>query len=610
MIKSIDSNKLVRSIRVSRAFLDEKNTAQLCQLERHPDPYVIKHALFFTILKEDVKKRYQEIHDDGLIKGKSFTEWLYYCALWVESHRIFEVLGEADLGSMQYEWNTVSLFLDYYIHITGIQNISFSDKNLLSVSESILRKEYKPQQSGQMSPELFLLEKCLNWYKYIGGVVDVYCYDRSYDVKLESDCFVLCCNSIPFFRNWVLTGKKLASFTYVFNPKSYNEKEMLFLFGSDTNIENEVIERYAGKEIVRRHLQNARLLEYYALREVANFPLNANYEFWNQYSAEALTQLSFPLDAQYRKRTLNWLKCIKDVQLWNKLLLVKKDNLLDFNQSIENQFKNKSVSEFIIKQLVYDIQEINKTCYSPIRSRIDILQKPFLKIENTVLSFPLSVANEAIGIALITNLLTLLEKDRYTQARITQTKEMEKSLGVKFKNAGFTNFIINAKYKMSQDKVKAEFDLMVYEDGVLLLIELKRTKLRVSLDESYFERQGTLAKAARQLKKGQEIIKNDKQWLEEILDTSIPGNLQIIPLIVSTSFEHDHELIDNVAIKVSLHEVQNILEIIDFPAIRQRGQHPLLAFRQIIEENAMWQEIELDLSFERVIPPSYEFSIA
>lgn len=142
---------------------------------------------------------------------------------------------------------------------------------------------------------------------------------------------------------------------------------------------------------------------------------------------------------------------------------------------------------------------------------------------------------------------------------------MEANVINKFKAAGFPCVIASVDYYRSKKERVGNFDVVVYADGVLLLIELKRSRVRNNLPEAHDEYMNTLSKAGKQLDKALAYIQEKWERCKSEYFSTFPlegkafTEVKIYTLIVATSFEHDHELIGGRHLKITLFELQQVL---------------------------------------------------
>lgn len=129
------------------------------------------------------------------------------------------------------------------------------------------------------------------------------------------------------------------------------------------------------------------------------------------------------------------------------------------------------------------------------------------------------------------------------------------------------SFGTNRAKSFDQVNKKGDYDCLAYKDGVLFVIQAKATHIRASLKDNSLFTEREITKAKRQIDKNLLDLHSNFESIRDklgIIETSI-DQLQIFPLIVTTSFEKDGEtfisLFDSKfkIHKISLFELQIIL---------------------------------------------------
>jgi hypothetical protein len=133
----------------------------------------------------------------------------------------------------------------------------------------------------------------------------------------------------------------------------------------------------------------------------------------------------------------------------------------------------------------------------------------------------------------------------------------EKKLGEIFQMGGWKAEC--SKRLRCLDGRSSEIDVLAYKDGVLFVIETKLTYFRTSIREIH-DHLPQLEKAGLQLDRATAAVQDNydevQQWLN--IQESFE-HLRIVPLIVSSSFEYDHQFFNGYQ-KVSLFELQMLLQ--------------------------------------------------
>ena len=215
-------------------------------------------------------------------------------------------------------------------------------------------------------------------------------------------------------------------------------------------------------------------------------------------------------------------------------------------------------------------------------------QKPFYKIDNFVFQFPWLTAFQNVNTMMI-NYVRKLHKNRLELK--SETDNIELNLAEKFKNAGFNVF---CQYQPA-DREVGEIDLIAICENHVIVVEVKSTYIKSSIQEIYEYRNFTLNKAAYQLSKKVEFVKNGflNQFFENLDDVKIHS------WIIDTTLEFDHEYFGN-HLKVSLDEViitsncesEFMQKLVDeqFDIEKDEVKIDPIQFLESIEKNTFWSK--------------------
>lgn len=215
-------------------------------------------------------------------------------------------------------------------------------------------------------------------------------------------------------------------------------------------------------------------------------------------------------------------------------------------------------------------------------------QKPFYKIDNLVFQFPWLTAFQNVNTMMI-NYVRKLHKNRLELK--SETDNIELNLAEKFKNAGFNVF---CQYQ-PVDREVGEIDLIAICENHVIVVEVKSTYIKSSIQEIYEYRNFTLNKAAYQLSKKVEFVKNGflNQFFENLDDVKIHS------WIIDTTLEFDHEYFGD-HLKVSLDEViitsncesEFMQKLVDeqFDIEKDEVKIDPIQFLESIEKNTFWSK--------------------
>ncbi|MEQ1417664.1 hypothetical protein [Acinetobacter indicus] len=170
-------------------------------------------------------------------------------------------------------------------------------------------------------------------------------------------------------------------------------------------------------------------------------------------------------------------------------------------------------------------------------------QKPFYKIDNFIFQFPWLTAFQNVNTMMI-NYVRKLHKNRLELKN--ETDNIELNLAEKFKKAGFEVF---CQYH-PLDREVGEIDLIAVYENHVIVVEVKSTYIKSSIQEIYEYRNFTLNKAAYQLSKKVAHVRNEflNQYFENLDDVKTHS------WIIDTTLEFDHQYFDH-HLKISIDEI-------------------------------------------------------
>ena len=183
-------------------------------------------------------------------------------------------------------------------------------------------------------------------------------------------------------------------------------------------------------------------------------------------------------------------------------------------------------------------------------------ERPILQLGRHLFQLPWMMALQDNTVAAINNLRRL--GAHRTEAR-DEARRIERRLGAAFAACGFRVLVGHElPAKGTGNTAREEIDLLCARDGCLLVIELKSTFVRRSMEEVWFHRTTTLRKAGLQLRRKTAALRRalpgDSVLHRALALDADGGTPAITGWIVDTSIECDHERFDGF-LKVSLEEV-------------------------------------------------------
>lgn len=594
---------LITTIRVNRAFLNS-HAPSLAFLEDHQDLYLKYHYHFFYKLGQAQKGLYNELQT--FVAGLATVELcevLHGTALWFEEKRASD-MREALQGNrtdiLHHATESIHLFLGCYfsIHRDKLAAEDLSYETILESQERVLSKCLEMQKAEGFceQPVWKCLDAADEYWHFTSNVLYTYCFDLNNDVSREGEELVMKPVSLAKYQDWHVQGDKLA-YWYAFNRVSaeaivdyYMAKGMLVFQGhqeSAIDIESHIRLQQAGMVAAQFGLHHS---------SVGDVTVEQLARIMNAFNSNALARLTYPVDLLNEAAPDQWLLHVNQVLGQGRAAsLLRVMPSAEFDDLLEKEGENTFTAEAI-----QSIKDLLSTDVSLLREDerfkpdIQLVGKPFLYVNGWYLAFQGILGDTEIMSQVLINLLDKNSKP-WDAVQKEETKIMEKELAELFKEAGFNHALYGKTYeerKKKQEPVKGDFDIVVYDAGVLLCIELKRGKIRTLLDEIWDEYRLSLDKASRQLERAEGYFRRNFGNLKEGLFQELEieeeqvSELECYSLIVSTSFEYDHELIRGKHLKISLFELRELLQKL----IDERRSCSLKELITGISRDLFWKE--------------------
>jgi hypothetical protein len=217
-----------------------------------------------------------------------------------------------------------------------------------------------------------------------------------------------------------------------------------------------------------------------------------------------------------------------------------------FKQKFDQEQRQVGLGQFILHKFTYAPSRKKKVAesFDRFRSVYNVMLTPFVCVDRTVFCPTTLLAHNNWMFSIVEVALRSYRKGGAGKEKGRQSAwAMESRLGETFIAAGFTVKVIDPK-DIPNDA--GDVDIIVTDGKADLLIQLKRTQVRATLKEAYFEQQNSDHKAAEQLQKVERFLAVDNHV------HSLKSNYR--KWVVSTSFEHLGELTPGIT-KVNYYEL-------------------------------------------------------
>ncbi|MBB6055503.1 NERD domain-containing protein [Tolumonas osonensis] len=281
----------------------------------------------------------------------------------------------------------------------------------------------------------------------------------------------------------------------------------------------------------------------------------------------------------------------------------KVNGLVGWSVSPEFPSGNKNITKAIIDSWTVDLKEL-ASHNSTIIPRLN--ERPYYKIGSYLFQFPWVVGHQNNANSAVNNLRRVGARRKGVKK---ETNRIEQNISELLRQKGM-NVVCgyNPKFAVGQEN-PGEIDVIAYADGVLLLIEVKSGYIRSSRQEAWLHKTSTLRKAAWQLCRKENALKE-----AVLVDTALREQLNFqqdeLPQmlkswIVDTSLEFDGKEIDGYLVTsletmiIALRDEKSFLN--DFEEIAEddtpsesyaslyQQSFSITEFIRIIESGRVWQ---------------------
>lgn len=600
---------LIDSIRTNRAFLHPAHSISLKQLKSYSDQYVQTHARFFSRLCQDEEFYFGRFERSCESIGRTaHLEVLLVCALWFESKRAGVFLAVQD-DIIRYELNSqmevINFFLSYYFfHLKHEESTYRIQKDDDYQVFSQLFSKLKSTKELESHSVWIALNEATVYNSFSKGILEIYCFDLNYEPDADNYAAVLSYQNESKHKRWFIENAKFEIWLLFYRSlaEAFVQEEI------KTN--PKFIPDTTGYDYVMNHEGAVRKLIAHQICD--EFALDdgsidgVKYEwlirFLNGFVSNAWGRYVNPLDELNSKDPHLWLRNIFEnaISHGNQGVAaapLRSNSHEDMILLVEKNLPEASSKARRLIQLISTDVRIERR-FNKFKTLVNLIGQPFLKIGDQYISLNGIVGETNAQVNLLIN---LLESNylKHSHESKKESSRLELKIHSMFKKAGFPNTICSAAYK--EGEFQGDFDVLVYERGVLLLLEIKSTKLRIHLSDSYDDLQNSLMKASNQLGKATIFIRTHFQRFKECVEkdfqiTEDDSKLLIYPMIVSTSFENDHVLIRNQHLKISLFELQNLLS----REIELTSENRLSSLIHTITSNTYWKYLEENIKIPEI----------
>jgi hypothetical protein len=589
---------LIKAIRLNQVFLNPQHKNSIAFLKNHKNDYLKKHYEVADYVANVEQHLYQAI-EAALKHTISFSciEVMCCCALWFEQQRA-QLFKEKDLSVVSYDLSQQTEVLDFFLY-TWFKQVHEQTRTISSFTDDVLCTVTLLERPDLIThPVWKLLEQIKDYLYFQNGLLSSYSYELHYEVEDTNTAVFLACKNNTRLLQWDKEEEKL-KYWYSYYRQHATDVVNQSIASGELRINKRTHEdeqmNYEGS--IRTMLSKLIAEDYEVWHsEVNGVPVQQVLEVMNGFSINAWGRFVNLVDPFYDASPENWQQHL--------VTHLKKERQKGFKGTPTRLYNEQELIDQFTKQLAISQQTVASMleCISTDvsseakGSKINLWNKPFLKINTYYFAFNGIMGESNTQTNVLNNILYANESTHFKQGQ-AEVKKMEKRLQQLFIGAGFTNCLCSIDYYLGKER-KGDFDVVVYENGILLLIEMKRTRVRVKLNEIHDEFMLNIRKASYQLDKAISFINAKFNACKSnfLKDLSIKENAAhelkgIYTLIVSTSFEQDHQLIENKHLKISWFELTQFLQ-----QVKESKTKPTLfeVITDILNES-FWNEKQLNV---------------
>lgn len=524
----------VRMLRVSQAFLNNKWYTKV-NIDQYSE-YIKNHSLVWKHLYHHENKLWSEILNqlDNCINEYNSSTLLINMVIVIELE-YFKNHSNLQLHFLSQIYNTfiTALLARLPVNHTIVSEPKHFFKEILNSNKAI---------SNIQS----LYQSIANWQYFIHNYINTYCYDLKVEPFNENGIISYNSSSKDYYR-WQLDGTR------------YNIIRLDYLATANQSVFKNY-DKIVAVQSESPEYECMCQMNYFAIGDFLNdlklskFPEGNNLDSSRFYqpiiAASNYYKMIYGLFDQIYQKSNDWFVAYKQLKSDNPNLY-EMENFPFIHSSIDelyeiNDRQSILVNDYKTKKSIlsqpFTYKAFTGKSFNRFNISYDVFKKPFLQIGNKIFTPTLFFANQDWFFSITQNALERLNSNINNKLRKETSVAMELDLKLLFEKAGFKAEIFYGHEFLNSE---GDVDIKATDGNDTILIQLKRTKLRLSLKDAYFESVQTDSKASRQINNVEEYFSSE--------------NGKIYKWIVTTSFENVYTTIND-CLKVNYFDLITILK--------------------------------------------------
>lgn len=403
---------------------------------------------------------------------------------------------------------------------------------------------FNTKQSSNNKAIGSFLESINEWLDFKTTILTSYCFDDNFQATMENGDLSFNLKSDEEYEKWQKDGERylVNSNRYLFlaheiyNHKKENGLEIekgRFKIDKDINTENSIKNEQINLFLSDLCVESLKL--YKEETHISKINSSLIYYSANRYSRYVEPMKRFTKDFFWVDALVNTIEIAKRNGITNTPLpymFIHKDELIEIYEDAIPEL-NKIDIETLINYFSYTLNYSNSV--DPFNILYSVSETPFIKIGDHLFTSNSFFAVNNWFYTIAQRVLSIYAQKSHISNQQKTSVEMEKFLAEKFENRGWNSKVIDSNQTNQMD---GDIDLFVDDGKTQLLIQLKRTKLKLDLATNYKDGLETDLKASGQLNEGVKSLK-----AKPILGLDLMENHRL--WIVTTSFEGILNTIDN-----------------------------------------------------------------
>jgi len=524
-------DNFIESIKRNRSFLDEVFLEQISDYE-WSEKHSIDIKAFAKLRKDHVikQKAIQKHWDD--IKQLDLPEILSCIIHWIDV-KFYADCSETNREKLRQVFNYALSF----VLTKKKMKVIPTEKEFSTTFLEIIRSN----KTKQVDP---FLNNILDWLNFETTELSSYCFDDNFIAESTTHGVTFKFKSEEDYESWKRDGER-----YYVNASRYFAKALqIYNYEDEEGLLNippgkSEQDKETNHKLYVQNWKSQLFLQDLHVRNLLSkegaIHVSKALGALNSYSTNRRVRYVEPMEAAMKSGQTwynSFLSTIKSFEINEApnlplpFMFISRDDLTNIYK-----YSIPGLTEDDVHHLIehFSFEMNDKWEFDPFNISLSILETPFVIFGNFVFASTSFFAVNDWFYSIAQRILNLYNKrDNATERNETAT-EMEIALGQKFEDKGWNVKIISAA---ETNAINGDIDIFVDDSITQLLIQLKRTRLKLDLASNYIDSMETDLKAAGQLNEAVisirngaissvKIMPNHKKW---IVTTSFEGTLKQI----------------------------------------------------------------------------------